>query len=97
MDETFFSVLHQFFLNFKRFMEKINSRAYPFVFALLPGKSETIYQQFFHPLMNYCAEICIMFHPQVVMCDFEIAVKNILQRMFPNASVKGCVYYFTHM
>lgn len=45
---------------------EINGRTYPLVFGLLLGKSEVIYQRFFHLLMNYCGEINVVFQPD---CD----------------------------
>ncbi|XP_034316249.2 uncharacterized protein [Magallana gigas] len=94
MDGTFYSSPGQFYQLYSIYGE-INGRTYPLVFGLLPGKSEGIYQRFFRLLMNYCGEINVVFQPQIVMCDFEVAVRNVLQRVFPEATVKGCFFHFT--
>lgn len=59
----------------------------PCVYALLPDKSEATYQALFSTLMNKMQEISNMNRLESITIDFELAVKNVFYKNFPNVKV----------
>ena len=54
-------------------------------FALLPNKTQPTYVRLFQELHNSLT----------VLIDFEVAVKNALEVVFPGVDVKGCYFHST--
>lgn len=67
----------------------------PMIYALLPGKSQTIYTRFFTLLQEHMTNFNIPFQPTTAFVDFEIATHNAIRSVFPGIDVKGCFFHFT--
>ena len=67
----------------------------PLVFMLLPGKSETTYRESFSMLIRECAEREYVLKPDIIHVDFEVAVINVVQDLFPQTVVKGCRFHLS--
>ena len=63
----------------------------PCVYALLPNKTKITYTRLFLQLQNINGNL----HPHTVLIDFELAIKNALEAVFPGVTVKGCYLHFT--
>ena len=63
----------------------------PSVYALLPNKTQATYTRLFLELQNINGNL----HPHTVLIDFELAIKNALEAVFPGVTVKGCFFHFT--
>ena len=63
----------------------------PCVYVLLPDKTQVTYTRMFRELINLHANL----HPSTVLCDFEVAIKNALEAVFPGVTVKGCYFHLT--
>ena len=60
----------------------------PFVYGLLPGKTEALYTDFLSCLYDFT-----QFEPQSVLCDYEKGLHNAILTTWPSTSVRG--YFFT--
>ena len=60
-------------------------------FALLPNKTQPTYLRLFQELHNMNQNL----NPSTVLIDFEVAVKNALEIVFPGVDVKGCYFHLT--
>jgi hypothetical protein len=58
-------------------------KLFPLLFALLPGKSETLYSAFFDIVKGYAADRQVQIMWQNIVMDFEQASRNALQSAFP--------------
>ena len=73
--------------NYTLFMQK---KIFPCIYALLPNKSEAIYDKLFKKLL----EIEPSLNPVTVMIDFERASINALEDNF-NSVIIGCFFHFS--
>ena len=62
---------------------------FPCVDILITHKTQDIYLEAFIFLNSL-----LDFSPQVIMSDFEKAIRNSLSQVFPSASVDGCYFHF---
>lgn len=62
----------------------------PRVFSLLPNKREETYKRFFEALLQLRPNIC----PLNCVVDFEKGIHNALLTVFPNTSIRGCLFHF---
>lgn len=60
---------------------------YPAVYALLPGKSEQIYQRYFSLLKTAMSNINLQLTPTTVFMDFETAAQNAIRSVIPDVQV----------
>ncbi len=60
---------------------------YPVVYALLPGKSQQIYQRLFSLLKTDMTDINLQLTPTTVFMDFETAAQNAIRSVIPNIQV----------
>lgn len=68
----------------------------PIVFAVMPGKKQQLYEHFFHFFKNALLSIGNKtIKPVEVMMDFEKAMRNAIQKLFPGIIVRGCNFHFT--
>lgn len=69
---------------------KIFGKTIPAVFVLLKNKTQKIYEKAF-------LEIKKKLHnkKRFIIVDFERALKNSLERIFPESAVNGCLYHFS--
>lgn len=66
------------------------------VYALLPGKSQEIYEELFHSLDQKCEEMGLTPDPTTVITDFEQAVLNAFRATFgDHVDHKGCFFHLT--
>ncbi|XP_060065972.1 uncharacterized protein LOC132546279 [Ylistrum balloti] len=74
---------------------EIDGSMFPVIYALLPGKSQTIYTRFFTLLKTAMADLHLPMTPATVFVDFETAVHNAIRTVFPGTEIKGCFFHFT--
>ena len=68
-----------------------NGHVVPCVFALLPNKQQVTYVTLLRELHRLSPELS----PRSIMIDFEIASRNALQDIFPDATIQGCFYHLS--
>ena len=62
----------------------------PCVYALLPDKTQLTYTRLCQELRNINGGLM----PHTILIDFEVAIKNSLEHVFPGVTVKGCFFIF---
>ncbi|CAF0983812.1 unnamed protein product [Brachionus calyciflorus] len=67
----------------------IDSKCYPVLYIPLPKKTQKLYERFLSVI-----ESKIDCHPISINCDFERAMINASQKIFPKIKVHGCFYHF---
>ena len=68
----------------------------PCVYALLPDKTQATYTSLCRELRNININGNIQpLQPRTILIDFELAVKNALEAVFPGVIVKGCFFHFS--
>ncbi|XP_060080091.1 uncharacterized protein LOC132559482 [Ylistrum balloti] len=73
----------------------IDNQMYPLLFALLPGKSQTIYTRFLEKLKSTMEDLHLQLNPTVLFMDFESAAQNAAKAAFPGITLKGCFFHYT--
>ena len=73
----------------------VDGAIYPLVYALLPGKSHTIYTRFLNLLKETCRQHGIELQPTTLFIDYETAVRNAAYTVFPGITIKGCFFHYT--
>lgn len=68
---------------------RTSSVGFPCIYVLLTHKSRGTYLKAFIFLNSLLDS-----SPQVIMADFEKAIRNSLSQVFPSATVDGCYYHF---
>ena len=63
----------------------------PCAYVFLPNKTQVAYTQTLRQLRILNPNL----NPQTVLIDFEQAIKNSLEAVFPGVIVKGCYFHFT--
>ncbi len=89
-DGTFRSSPKTFYQAVHIFMEA-NGVVFCFASLWLTGKTENLYKLAFTALKNHLPRGC---NPRVIMADYERALQNALQDLFPDADLTGCVFHF---
>ena len=64
----------------------------PVVYALMPGKSQEIYQKLFKKIVDLIGTETIK--TEMVICDYEKAVMNAVVQEIPNVKPTGCFFHF---
>ncbi|XP_060874428.1 uncharacterized protein LOC132948119 [Metopolophium dirhodum] len=67
------------------------SNVLPFLFALLPNKTEETYVRLFEIILNLKLEL----KPKTFMLDFELSTINAIKKVFPNTSLHGCFFHYS--
>ena len=70
---------------------------YPLVFALLPGKDETIYTCLFSHVRFSAQQHQLQLHPDTLYTIYETATKKVACTVFPRITIKGCFFHFTKL
>lgn len=65
----------------------------PCVFALLPSKSQAVYETMLQHIISLCALHGHVFHPNSFHVDFERAMHNAIAVLFPETSISGCLFH----
>ena len=76
------------------FQAKFDGHVMPFIKVVMTGKSGALYKAVFKRIKE---ELPDSVNPETVMCDFEAALQNGLQEIFPDAIVTGCWFHFSQV
>jgi len=75
---------------------KIGESYPPLVYFLLPGKTSAIYERMLIITKDLLFEdFGIILNPKSFMVDFEVAMRKAIEKVFPEATVKGCFFHLT--
>ena len=85
-----FKVCPQIFFQINAIHTQINGRILPYIYALLPNKTEETYTRLFGEVEQHVAN-----SPTDILMDFERAVLNSVHQVYPNTESKGCFYHFS--
>nr|CAD2168280.1 unnamed protein product [Meloidogyne enterolobii] len=66
------------------------NRVVPFVYCLIPNKSEEIYKRALTCVLNSIGER----RPMMFIIDFEKSVENVIRALIPQTHVAGCWFHF---
>jgi len=88
-DETF-KAAPPIFAQFYVMIGFNETSAFPGLYALLPGKSQVVYET----LLREVKKLCPNMKPSRIMTDFETAATNTFRNNFKNAKVIGCFFHF---
>ena len=66
----------------------------PVVYSCCEAKSQTGYDYLFRSLVGYAAEKKIVLNTKSILIDFEQAVVNTINDVFPQTSVKAGHFHF---
>ncbi len=69
----------------------VAGKVVPCVYVLLPNKTQISYTSTLRQLHIIHPNL----HPNTVLIDFELAIKNALETVFPGVDVSGCYFHFT--
>ncbi|XP_068212575.1 uncharacterized protein [Palaemon carinicauda] len=61
------------------------------VYALLPNKRQAAYEDILQNLLTINPRL----HPKTFLIDFEQAARSAIEEIFPNVTVKGCLYHLS--
>lgn len=64
------------------------NKTLPLVYALFTNKQEATYQKFFDFIKNLTKT-----GPITISCDFELAIINAIETVFPEANILGCFFH----
>lgn len=62
-------------------------------YALLRGKSQTVYTKFLSLLQTDMTNCGLLIYPSTVFLDFETAAQNAFLYSFPGTSIEGCCFH----
>ena len=62
----------------------------PVFFSLLPDKTYSSYKILFNQCLKFCG--C----PETVLMDFELGSIKALKEIFPEATLRGCLFHWQH-
>lgn len=66
------------------------------VYALLSGKTQTIYETLLKAIVEKCDQLSYSVDPTTIVCDFELAVINAVTAVLgSHVTVHGCFYHLT--
>ncbi|CAF4665853.1 unnamed protein product [Rotaria socialis] len=69
-------------------------QSFPCVFALLTGRSSSIYKEMLQQLEEEAERLQMDFVPNQITTDFEKALVKPLREQFPGARHTGCFFHF---
>lgn len=95
MDGTFWVVPHVFYQLFT-VHAYVYGQQFPFLYCLLPDKTELTYQKLFVMIQNIFRERNLPLSAlKSVVTDFEPAIANAFRRVFPYISSLGCFFHYS--
>jgi hypothetical protein len=89
MDGTF-KIVPKLFYQLFTIHGNINGAYYPLIYSLLPDKRESTYVKIFEHIRKIMEKIEV----NLIMTDFEKAVINACQLLFPKAIKQGCYFHY---
>ena len=95
IDATFSIVPTSFYQLLTIIVYHTSTRTYaPAAFILMNGKHERLYGAVFSSLVSVCKGYNIHLKPLKVMSDFELALRNAIQEVFPSVELMGCFFHY---
>jgi len=88
-----FSYCTQFFYQFFTIHVMKNNHYVPLVFTLLKDKKQESYVDIFRIIDNYCLTYNSEFNLESIYVDFEIAIHNAINDVWPMTKVRGCRFH----
>lgn len=73
----------------------VNNYYVPVIYSLLPNKRLETYNILFQTILEQCSSFSLIFKPSMFIIDFEKAIHTSLNTVFPNSTVKGCLFHLT--
>lgn len=73
----------------------VHGYSFPLIYCISTRKTESFYTQVLQQLRTHATELNYDLNPQFILSDFEIAFMNAARTIFPNSSIKGCLFHFT--
>ena len=70
-----------------------NGHFVPLVFALLSGKSDTVYRNMWNSLKVACTERNFNLQPKLIHVYFELTMHDVLNDVFPVLNLKCCRFH----
>ena len=67
----------------------------PAIVALLPTKDEVSYMRMFQILQQAAQRYGMELQPNIVNIDFEMAMINTVQQIFPESKIRGCLFHYS--
>lgn len=71
-----------------------NGKMIPFIFALLPNKNTNTYRRLLRCIQDLAFSKGVVFKPELIQIDFEIAMKNAIHHVLPDTFVRGCLFHY---
>ncbi|XP_060554674.1 uncharacterized protein LOC132715655 [Ruditapes philippinarum] len=66
------------------------------VYALLPGKQQSHYEECFTAILDVCLQKDIRPNPATIVADYEIAIHNAVRSVIGSSiHIQGCFYHLT--
>ena len=90
-----FTFAAKYFYQFFTIHSVENGNYIPLVFCLLPDKKEATYRSLFKHLIKKCEEMNLTFKPKTVTADFEKAIHNAVESVWPTVEVIGCRFHLS--
>ncbi|CAF4145951.1 unnamed protein product, partial [Adineta steineri] len=69
--------------------------AFPCVFAVLPDRKKSTYQELFKELKSIAISMGQIWQPEQIMSDFETSLMPAVSTEFPMCVHKGCYYHYS--
>ncbi|XP_014211043.1 uncharacterized protein LOC106641220 [Copidosoma floridanum] len=69
----------------------------PLAFFLLPNKKADTYERALMILQSECRRLQLLFRPQVMFVDFELAIHEAIRKVLPGVSVWGCRHHLAQI
>lgn len=87
---TFVDVSTGLLMGISSIVPNLSRKFSPLVYALLPDKSTSTYKRVFRALQDIEPTL----NPTTVLRDFEKSLLAALDAVFPNATLRGCLFHF---
>jgi hypothetical protein len=68
---------------------------FPLIHCWATRKNETFYRRLLNRLILHAQELNLLFNPQFIISEFELAFINATKDVFPNSTINGCLLHFT--
>ena len=72
-----------------------NGKQFPLIYALLPDKTQAMYIRAFELVKQRATSLHISVDPEIVLADFELAIKQAVELCFPTTDFGGCYFHFS--